>query len=388
VTDHRSHPRISATLVVKAVLAVYWSRLGSLNALELTRAAKFWKTWLDGSLCSADSVGRIVSGMDAATLREGIHHVYDRLKRNKALPDLHGLAVAVLDGHETSASYRRCCAGCLKRTTSPGQTQYYHRNVTLMLLCGSPPNRPAVRLLLDLEPQLAGEAELTTALRLLKRVLAAYPRAFDVVLADALYAVAPFLNFLLWHGKDALVVLKDERRDAYRDAAGLWAQQPPQFGRYHSRSCRWWDIPDLLSWPEVKGATRVVRSEESWTVKPQLTKEVTPQAASWVWMTTLSVAQARTEQIVCLAHQRWDIENHGFNELVNGWHADHVYRHQSQAMECFLLLAFLAYNIFHAFFALSLKPEIRRGRTMAFWVHLIAAELHAVPRLSPVASPP
>jgi hypothetical protein len=354
----------------------------------MTRSAKFWKSWLDSPLCSADSLGRIVAGLEAAPLRQGIHHIYDRLKRNKALPDLHGLGVAVLDGHETSASYRRCCAGCLKRTTNSGQTQFYHRNVTLMLLCGSPPDRPAVRLLLDLEPLQPGEAELAPALRLLERVLAAYPRAFDLVLADALYAVEPFLNFLLSHGKDALVVLKDERRDTYQDAVGLWAQQQPQLGKYKSRSCRWWDILDLLSWPKVKGAIRVVRSEESWTVTPQLTKEVTPRTASWVWLTTLSVAQARTEQVVRLAHMRWDIENHGFNELVNGWYADHVYRHHSGAIECFLLLAFLAYNIFHAFYALNLKPEVRCGRTMEFWVRLIAAEIHAIPRFSPTAAPP
>ena len=72
---------------------------------------------------------------------------------------------------------------------------------------------------------------------------------------------------------------------------------------------------------------------------------------------------------------RWDFENHGFHELANGWHADHVYRHRSGAIECFLLLAFLAYNIFHAFLALNLKPEVRRGRTMQFWMRLIAAEI-------------
>ena len=367
---------------------MYWSRLGSLNALQLTRPAQFWKSWLDGPLCSADSQGRVVARREAASLRQGIHHVYERLKRNKALPDLYGLAVAVLDGHETSASYRRCCTGCLKRTTNSGQTQFYHRNVTLMLLCASPPNRPAVRLLLDLEPQQPGEGELTPALRLLERVLAAYPRAFDLLLADAYYAVAPFLNFLLGHGKQAIVVLKDERRDAYEDAAGLWAQQPPQLGSYASRNCRWWDLRDLLSWPDVHGTIRMVRSDESWTVKPQRTKERTLQTSSWVWLTTLSVAQARTEQVVRLAHLRWDIENHGFNELVNDWYADHVYRHQSQAIECFLLLAFLAYNLFHAFFALNLKPELRRGRTMEFWVRLIAADLHAVPRFALPHAPP
>ena len=59
-----------------------------------------------------------------------------------------------------------------------------------------------------------------------------------------------------------------------------------------------------------------------------------------------------------------------------------------RAIECFLLMAFLAYDIFHAFFALNLKPEVRRGKTMAFWVHLIAAEIHAIPRLSLTAAPP
>jgi hypothetical protein len=49
-------------------------------------------------------------------------------------------------------------------------------------------------------------------MRLLTRVLAAYPRAFDLVLADALYAIAPFFNFLidrgnmrLWFSKTSVV---------------------------------------------------------------------------------------------------------------------------------------------------------------------------------------
>lgn len=44
---------------------------------------------------------------------------------------------------------------------------------------------------------------MAAALRLLTRVLAAYPRTFDLVLADAFYAQAPLSNFLLTHGKPA-----------------------------------------------------------------------------------------------------------------------------------------------------------------------------------------
>lgn len=76
---------------------------------------------------------------------------------------------------------------------------------------------------------------------------------------------------------------------------------------------------DLLSWPDAKGNMRVVRSQESWTAKPQL----------------------------------------------------------------ILLLAFLACNIFQAFFALNLKPEVRCGRTVEFWVRLIAAEISRPPALLP-----
>lgn len=384
VSDRRQEPRIATAVVVKSALVAFWARLGSLNALEMTKFAKTWKLGLGLSLCSADSMGRITAGMDADTVRQGIHHVYDRLKRNKALPDIQGLAVAVLDGHETSASYLRCCPGCLQRTIHAAEgdrIQFYHRNVTLMLLSGDSPSHPTLRLLLDLEPQRPGENEVATALRLLDRVIEAYPRAFDLVLADALYGIAPFFNYLWSRGKHALVVLKDERRNLYQDAAGLWERVRSQQGQYRSHECQWWDFPDLRSWPEVNAPLRVVRSLESWSVKRQITKQETPLHSDWIWVTTLSPAQARTGQVVALGHQRWDIENHGFNELVNGWHANHVYRHEPNAIECFLLLAFLAYNIFHAFLALNLKPAIRHGKTELYWARQMAAQIHSDPSL-------
>jgi DNA polymerase III delta prime subunit len=74
----------------------------------------------------------------------------------QALPDIHGRGVAVLDGHESHASYLRHCRRCLQRTIhgeKGDRIQYYHRQVTLMLLAGAPPHRQAVRLLLDHEPQ-------------------------------------------------------------------------------------------------------------------------------------------------------------------------------------------------------------------------------------------
>jgi len=267
VTDGRQQPRTPTTLALKSALAMFWARLGSLNALETISAARFWKRWLGGVMTSADTMGRVHAVVDVGQLRDGLHQVYNRLKRNKALPLNLGLDVAVLDGHEQHASYRRHCAGCLQRIVKTEQgerIQYYHRQVTLMLLPGpGAAGRKPLRLLLDCEPMLPGEDEVACAIRLLTRVLAAYPRAFDLVLADALYATAPFFNFLLDRGKHVLSVLKDERRNLYQDVVGLFAHVPPQRGERRSRDCQWWDFPDLVSWPQVKTPLRVVRSLET-----------------------------------------------------------------------------------------------------------------------------
>ena len=386
VVDRRPLPRIPTAIVVKSVAALFWARMGSLNALELTAHSRFFRDWFGESVCSADSIGRVNALMDAAGLRRGIHHIYDQLKRNKALPDNHGIGIAVLDGHESHASYLRHCSGCLARTIAKtARTQYYHRQVTLMLLPAARPGCQPIRLLLDHEPQLPQEGEVATALRLLNRVINSYPRAFDLVLADGLYATAPFFNSLLARGKHALVVLKNENRNLYEDAAGLFASVLPRQGTYRSRKCLWWDFADLHSWPQVNTPVRIIRSLETHSVRRQLDGKEEPQTSDWIWVTTLPVQRLSTERGVAFGHQRWDIENQGFNELVNGWHADHVYKHNSNAIECFLLIAFLAFNIFHAFLTLNLKPQVRKGRTKIFWSKFMAAEIYA--GINPTISP-
>lgn len=388
VADRRLQPRIPTAVIVKSVTVLFWARMGSLNALELTARSSFFHHWLGQSLCSADTIGRVNTLMDAEGLRRGIHHIYDRLKRNKALPDHRGIGVAVLDGHESHTSYLQHCAGCLERTIHAGntdRTQFYHRQVTLMLLPGARPGCEPIRLLLDHESQRTGEDEVATALRLLVRVIGSYPRAFDLVLADALYATAPFFNFLLAHGKHALTVLKDDRRSLYQDAAALFAAVPPKPGSFRNRPCLWWDFPDLLTWPQVNTPVRVIRSLETYSVKRQLDGKDDLRTSDWIWVTTMPVQPVSTERAVGFGHQRWDIENHGFNELVKGWHADHIYKHDPNAIECFLLIAFLACNIFHAFFTLNLKPEIRKRRTQIFWRWFMAAEIYA--GINPAISP-
>lgn len=160
LTDRRLEPRIPTLVVAKAALGMFWARMGSLNSLEMSGDSRFWKSWLGGPMPSADTMAAVHSKMDTAPLREAIHEAYQCLKRNKALPDDHGFSLAIVDGHESHASYLRHCSGCLERTVhceSGDRIQFYHRQVMLLLVPGSPAGRERLRLPLDHEPQLKGE---------------------------------------------------------------------------------------------------------------------------------------------------------------------------------------------------------------------------------------
>src|SRR5436305_1740109 len=90
VSDRREKPRISTAAVVKSSLVLFWGRLGSINAWEQVGRVHFWKRWLEEPTFSADTLGRVHAVLHAHGLRQEFHDVYERLKRNKALPVLFG----------------------------------------------------------------------------------------------------------------------------------------------------------------------------------------------------------------------------------------------------------------------------------------------------------
>ena len=83
ISDRRTEPRISTAAVVKSATVLFWARLGSINAWEQLGKSSFWPRWLGEPAFSADSLGRVHALLDANGLRQGIHLLYERLKRTK-----------------------------------------------------------------------------------------------------------------------------------------------------------------------------------------------------------------------------------------------------------------------------------------------------------------
>jgi len=358
-------------------------RLGSLNALEDLKPSKFWSSWIETPLPSADQLGRIAADTCPNTVRASMRELYDRMRRMKSIrPWFHGYFALIVDGHESHATYRRHCDGCLERkikTANGEKTQYYHRNVTALLVT------PDFSLLLDAEPQLPGEDEVVTSMRLLERVLKNYPRAFDVVLGDAKFTDPRFFQFVTGHGKQVLTVLKDERRDLIQDALGLFkAMEPTWVSEEDGKEVRCWDQEGFPSWPQCGKAVRVVLAIEKTKVRRQLDGQVEELTSNWLWVTSFPKETIGTQAVVHLGHDRWAIENQGFNEAVNRWYSDHLYKHHPGAILVFWLMCMIAYNVFQWFFHRNLKAAYRAKVSMQHVARVLASCLYqALPEAKP-----
>lgn len=373
--DGRPAPRITTQTVLRAVWVMTLARLGSLNRLESSGRNRYWKTGLGVKVPSADVMGDVGAVLDCAGLRQALQQVYHRRKRNKSVkPSEGGLVALVRDGHECACSDRQRWDGCLKReiqTPDKSYLQYYQRIVVASLVF------QGGCLLVDAEIQKPGEDEVAAATRLFQRVVGVFPKAFHVVVADGLYARADFFQQVLAHHKDIIAVLKDERRDLLTDARSLFDHVKPVTFVQGKTRYQCWDIEGLTAWPSLARPVRVVRSLETTRTKPRRAKKQVEQTVEWIWVTTLSVQRASTRTVVRVGHGRWSIENEGgFNELVNTWKADHIYKHHANAILTFWLLTMLAYDLFHSFHRLNLKPVLRLRLTLGYLLDLVTTDFY------------
>jgi hypothetical protein len=347
-------------------------RLRSLNAIETHLTyPRAWKSWLGSKPPSVDVIGDVYSGLSIDGLRNILININRRAWRNKAIHLRKGQShrVVAFDGHELFSSRARCCDQCLVREiTVKGEKvrEYYHRVVVAQWVGCTPPG------LLDIEMVKPKEGEVTAAKRLLDRVIDNYGRLIDVISADALYLEAPFIQAVTARGKHFIVVMKQEERLLYKDADQLRSLIKPKIIVDGNRTTRLWDIPNLTSFTTLGFAVRVLWAEET-TIRTKIIggkKEQVTEQKRWIWVTDLdqTVPATRIQQ---WGHDRWDLENRGFNELVTHWHMNHCFVHNPNAIEAFLLTLALAFLTTYLFFERNLKPQARPKTRIALTSFLL-----------------
>ena len=106
------------------------------------------------------------------------------------------------------------------------------------------------------------------------------------------------------------------------------------------------------------GQVQTVRQRWVGGVKRQVV-----ETGQWIWVTDLPPVAVSAPKIQQWGHDRWDLENRGFNELATLWHMDHCFVHDPTAIEALLLTLSAAFLLTYLFYERNLKPGGHRPRT-------------------------
>ncbi len=367
---------------------MFCCRLPSFNELEQHRNKSSWTRWLGNHrLPSADELAYVSERIEPDSVRGCLGHIYFCLKRNKILAPQRGWMLAAVDGHETHCSYKRCCPKCLQRRIAVGdevKTQFYHRLVAFQIICEAFPLLLDVEMLEPGEDGDPGDDEVAAAIRLITRVLKDHPRCFDVLTADALYLRPSVINLLEDHGKYLVAVLKDNQPELLSKARTLLPleeQEPESFETPAApgKPARHVHLQEAEGFctESIHTPLRVVHSHETGIRRERVAGDwvETPIDSHWWWATTMPRSMADAKTIFHFGHDRWKVENEGFNELCSRWHSGHCYHHHPNSILVLWLIMFMAHAVFHCFHKRNLKPEIRRGHTAIYFARQLAASM-------------
>ena len=130
---------------------------------------------------------------------------------------------------------------------------------------------------------------------------------------------------------------------------------------------RFWDEEGFTSCEGVKRPLRVLRTEETVRRRERIAGRVAGDGGD----DDLVVGDDADEGASCRrggcggrGHDRWDIENNGFNVLATHWGLDHCFKHAPAAIVNFLLTSFIVYALLQSFWQRNLKPAARAGLTL------------------------
>jgi len=339
LTDSRHDPEISPAAVFLSTFHGFVFRLPSFQQMEAELAQPALQRWVGADRPFSDDVLRYsLSGFDLEGLERMLVQINRTLKRNKVFDAdrLQGRIIAAMDGVEVLSSYSRCCDSCLERRVfvkkagvKEEQLQYYHRAVGCQIVSGP------VKTFLALEWVKPGEGEDTAALRLMRKLPELYgSRFFDVLLLDALYAQAPVFRLAEEVGWDLVVSLKQNHRELYQSAVRLFASRPADcsLSEQHegkTYQVQLWDTAGLPFSGEYQKPVRVVRSEETVTQNHRRRGKVTAETTDheWLWISTLAAQDFPTLLVRRVGHDRWKLENNGWNDLTQNWAFKHGFLH-------------------------------------------------------------
>ena len=339
--DGRPSPQIPASSLLWALLVGKVLRVASFHGLEtLVRLTSPGSLGVEDRF-GDDTLAYFTERLSVDRLRQALAALLRRAKRNKVFEGVVHLGLA-LDGTGAGRSQESRCPLC-----RPQGGMHGHCFCAISVV-----GPGALVLPFDAEHYRPGEGELTAGKRLLERAVGLLGRRFATyVVADGLYASAPFIHGAQELGLAVVIALKDNLPELYQAARDRFEAAPAhQCFRYERGRVELWDAEDFEPWEGLRWpAVRVLRYRHV---------RADGHIFDAYWLTSFHTKQVGSRALFRLAKSRWGIENQGFNDAKNRYGLKHIPHHEPNSLRIHTLLVFLAMGVER----LYRLRYLRRGR--------------------------
>ena len=361
VNDERKNASVKLDSILSVLTLGIVTRAGSFLSIENKIHNGIFKRLFRGvRLPSADTITYALKRASEADVRLILDRITKKVRYNKAIAEdtIDGYQVAAIDGTGVFCTENENFG---KDAHPRGihdnkDGKLYHEQALAICRVGNMP------LLYDLKRIPKDSSEITSAYELVEDLYKRQGHFCDIIVADALYAKATFINTVRKCHMDAIVRVKQENYDIIKDMNGLCKGRKPdavlknvrpqKYNRGAYYDVKIWDIDGFTSWENVEEPLRCIRVEE--TVKFKQNGRLQSKTYITYFVTTCDKS-IKAETIWKIGHRRWDIENSIFHDLKTNWYFEHNYTHDSNALQVLWLIFAITYNVYQLFVYRNLR---------------------------------
>jgi hypothetical protein len=331
--DGRVKGQIGAETLLWALIVGEVIRQGAFHAIEALVGSRARRALAVARAFGDDSLAYFTERLDPDCTRQALVLALHQAKRNKAFENSRFIGLA-LDGTGAARTSNNRCRWCRPIRDSQDQVVGYNHRFSLISVVGTGLSLP-----FDVEPYGPGDSEQAASVRLLKRAVQQLGSRFaGYVVADGLYAQAPFLHQAAELGLHPVVRLKENLPELLAAAKARFEKRRPSLTFEHGKDdVEIWDCADFDPWDSLNWTTvRVLRYRQR---KPD------GRVIEAYWLTDFSSAQVGSRALFLMAKSRWEIENQGFNEGKNHYGMEKIRHHHENSLLIGWLLNCLAMTL-------------------------------------------
>ncbi len=310
------------------------------------------------TLPHADTLYRLLRDIDLAQLEQAHVDLVRRLIRGKSFRRYlinHGYPIAI-DGSQKLAGDTLWAEELLQRAVGKEETRHLQYFVYVLEASLVFANGLVIPLLSEFLEHALGDAEaqkqdceLRGFVRLSDRLKSGFPRLPILLLLDGLYANGPVMQRCRGHHWQFMIVLKDQDLSTvWQEFRALHSLKPQGFQQNWGKRRQhftWVNDLDYAFGPNGRHRLplHVVVCEESWERVDEQARTVT-ETSRHAWLSSQPLSREKVHARCNLgARHRWDIEAGFLVEKHHGYHYEHAFALDWNALQGYHLLMRLAH---------------------------------------------